>query len=156
MIIRENSSLQYLMIYPLRKLKVSLQRRSHLLDVWTFVTILALSATFSTFILFSYCSNKCHAAYDVFNFLHLSVHVPAAPNMVKECVSNKASWKHLAAQKKWPTKAVLDWDQISTEELLILDKRNILFALAGCNMFTTNSAWRVSLVINHSISPAPW
>ena len=42
-------------------------------------------------LLFPYCSNKCHAAYEVFNFLHLSVHVPAAPNMVKERVSNKAS-----------------------------------------------------------------
>ena len=40
----------------------------------------------------------------------LSVHIPAVPNMVKERVSNKVSWKHFcsSAEKKWPTKAGLD------------------------------------------------
>ena len=38
----------------------------------------------------------------------LSVYMPAVPNMVKERVSIKASWKHFcSSEKKGPTKAVL-------------------------------------------------
>ena len=52
----------------------------------------------------------------------LSVHIPAVPNMVKESISNKASRKHFCSseEKKQPTKAVLDHNEINKEELLTL------------------------------------
>ena len=52
----------------------------------------------------------------------LSVHTSVYPVMVKERVSNKASWKHFcSSEKKWPTKTVLDQNKINMEELLILE-----------------------------------
>jgi len=52
----------------------------------------------------------------------LSVHIPAVHNMVKEFISNKASWKHCCiSKKKQLTKAVLDQNKINRVELLILE-----------------------------------
>jgi len=42
--------------------------------------------------------------------------MPAVPNMVKECISNKVS-----PVKKWLTKAILDRNKIKMEWLLILE-----------------------------------
>ena len=50
----------------------------------------------------------------------LSAHIPAAPNMVKEHVSNKATWKYFgSSEKKWLTKAISDWNKIDMELLFI-------------------------------------
>ena len=52
----------------------------------------------------------------------LSVHIIDVPNMVKECPSNKASWKHsCGSEKKWQTKAVWRRNKINIEELLIVE-----------------------------------
>ena len=85
--------------------------------------------------------------------------------MVKERVSNKASWKHFwSSEKKTAdrsrfgpelTEAEIDG---SVEELLILEFFNqtiILLGLAGYKMIITNSALRASLVIYYFVSSAP-
>ena len=78
--------------------------------------------------------------------------------MVKGCVSNKASGKHFcSSENKWPTKAVLDRNEINMEELLILEfliKQLFYLCLLDIEMIITNSALSASLVIYHFRSSA--
>ena len=72
--------------------------------------------------------------------------------MVKERISNKASWKHICSSgKKWPTKAVLDRNKINMEELLILEslvKKKLFYSgLLGA----TRLVGYLSLDIQHAI-----
>ena len=65
----------------------------------------------------------------------LSVHIPAVSNMVKEHVSNKASWKHLwsfkkkCAQKPFWTGIKSSWNKIIMEDPGVFNKTIILLGL---------------------------
>ena len=95
----------------------------------------------------------------------LSVHIPALPNMVKERVSNKASWKHFCSsdkngrQKLFWTGIVQDKNRCFSGRVVdpgVFNKTIILLGLAGYKMrIITNSVLLASLVIYHFISSAP-
>ena len=49
------------------------------------------------------------------------IHLLDLPNMIKERISNREGCEHCCSfKKKWQTKAIVDWNEINMEELLVL------------------------------------
>ena len=110
--------------------------------------------------IYIYLLKTAFAAFSIFIGHRLSVHTPAVPiiwSRNSHQHHHKMSWKHVcSSEKKWQREAILDWNKINMEELMILGfllKVIILLGLAGHKMNLTLCA---SLVVYHFISSSPW